>query len=344
MVRNTCPNCGVVTDDPSQKFCTRCGTKLPDLPAAAAATPGIPAWAIAGTGIVIVLLLAVVLWPMLVPVISGTSSTGPAGAGTVNPIMTPADITPVPTTPTSTSTPPSQTVVTTPPTPVPTTILPVKAITTMPATTIPVTKTTPPTTVVTVIPTPEFTAQITLSVTQIPVQPPVSTLTSKTPGAPYIDPAALEARIHELINVQRQQNGLSTISYDPFLADIARGHSYDMVLRNFFEHENPDGKNARGRGEAAGYPCVRDFGTYFTSGISENLYQGYRYHSYLTAPNGTIMAYNWSSVDYIANQAVNGWMNSQGHRENILDYHFQQEGIGVSFSSDDKIYVTENFC
>jgi len=147
-----------------------------------------------------------------------------------------------------------------------------------------------------------------------------------------------------LINIQRQQNGLSTLSYDSFLANIARGHSYDMSLRNFFEHTNPDGMNARARGDWAGYPCVRDYETYYTSGISENLYQGYRYQTYLTAPNGTIVSYNWSSIEFIANQAVNGWMNSEGHRENILDYHFQQEGIGVSFSSYDKIYVTENFC
>lgn len=341
MLHNTCPNCGAITDDPTQKFCTRCGTKLPDLPVATGAIRGIPAWAIVGSGVIVILILAAVLWPALSLVFSASS---PSGTGTAGPIPRPSDVAPFPTTAHLTTPPTPKTVATTLPTPVPTTVTPLKTITTVPTTTVPVTKTTTATPVPTTVPTPEFTSQITLSVTRIPVQPPADTMISKTPGAPYIDPAALEARIHELINTQRQQNGLSTITYDPFLADIARGHSYDMVLRNYFEHTDPDGKNARARGDAAGYPCVRDFGTYFTSGISENLYQGYRYHSYLTAPNGTVVAYNWSSLDYIANQAVNGWMNSQGHRENILDYHFQQEGIGVSFSSDDKIYVTENFC
>jgi uncharacterized protein YkwD len=56
------------------------------------------------------------------------------------------------------------------------------------------------------------------------------------------------------------------------------------------------------------------------------------------------VSYKWNSLEEIANQAVTGWMNSEGHRKNILDDHFQQEGIGVAFSTDNKIYVTENFC
>jgi uncharacterized protein YkwD len=106
------------------------------------------------------------------------------------------------------------------------------------------------------VPTPRPTSVITLAVTQVPPQPPSSSLTSSTPGAPYIDPSALEGRVHALINNQREQNGLSALSYDPLLADIARGHSWDMVTRNFFEHMNPDGLIARGRGDAAGYPCI----------------------------------------------------------------------------------------
>lgn len=116
-----------------------------------------------------------------------------------------------------------------------------------------------------------------------------------------------------------------------------------MATRNFFEHENPEGKNARARGNAAGYPCIRDMGTYTYEGISENLFMGYRYSSYLTT-NGVITSYNWSPMDEIAERTVDGWMNSPGHRENILTEHLFREGIGVAFSSDDKIYITENFC
>lgn len=150
--------------------------------------------------------------------------------------------------------------------------------------------------------------------------------------------------MHELINVKREQNGLSTLSYDSFLADIARGHSWDMVSRNFFAHENPDGLKAKGRGDAAGYPCIRHMGRYTYEGISENLYQGFRAQTYYKNDKGVIVSYNWSSLEDIAQLTVNGWMESPGHRANILTEHFTLEGIGVSFSPDDKIYITENFC
>ncbi|WP_083883443.1 CAP domain-containing protein [Methanoregula formicica] len=344
MVRNTCPNCGAVMSDRSQKFCTQCGTRLPDLPPALL-TGRLAATGAAAAAVIIVIIVAGALSSPLLREMAGNAAGKPSGP--VMPVSATAGITPLPPEPlpittavSSTATPLSTTV--------PVTASPVTTQTTrIPATTPKTTQTTA-TTVPTATPTPAFTAQITLAVTWIPSQPSPDTYTSKTEGAPFIDPSSLEARIHDLINNERRQNGLSTLSYDSFLASIARGHSYDMTLRNFFEHTNPDGLDARARGEWAGYPCVRDYETYYTEGISENIAMVYRYDTYkdLIAPNGTVMQteYQWSTEEFIANKVVNGWMNSEGHRNNILDYHFQQEGIGVAFASDNAIYVTENFC
>jgi uncharacterized protein YkwD len=349
MVRITCPKCGGGTDNPSQKFCISCGAELSSIqsPAPAGNPAGIPVWILAGAGILVIVVAAVILLPFLMQMISGTSSAGLVGTGQAQPVTISPGVTPLPEA-----------------TPLPVTTLPETTITTV-ATTVPITITTqttvprtramvsqrPTFTVATPSTTtsagalvPEVTSQITLAETQIPQQPPAASYISTTPGAPVIDHSALEARIHEQINAQRQQNGLSDLSYDSFLADIARGHSYDMVLRNYFDHVDPDGNNAKARGDEAGYPCIRGYRNYYTKGLSENLYQGHRGSTYLTEPNGTIVTNTWNSLDQIANMAVNGWMNSEGHRKNILNGNFQQEGIGVAFSADDKIYVTENFC
>ncbi|HEX3001551.1 MAG TPA: CAP domain-containing protein [Methanoregula sp.] len=334
MVRITCPTCGAVTNNRSQKFCTQCGTRLP-VPPPAFITSKAAAGIVIAAGIVVVIAIFAVF--LFFPV--QDAGRGPAEESLISGI------------PVSTSVPatiasqtPATPLMTTTPAPVSPTPNPTTKITATPRKT----TQTPVTTVPTAPLTPVFTAQITLSVTRIPVQPPADTYASKTEGAPFIDPFSLEARIHALINEQRQQNGLSTLSYDSFLASIARGHSYDMSLRHFFEHTNPDGMDARARGDWAGYPCVREYDTYYTEGISENLAMVYRYDTYrdLIAPNGTIMQteYQWSTEGYIANKVVNGWMNSEGHRNNILDYHFQQEGIGVAFAPDNAIYITENFC
>lgn len=350
MAPGTCPKCGTVSLDPSQEFCTNCGTALHSTPAAppVAGQVKMLKWFVAVIGIIVVIAVALML-AMAVP--SGTSSASPAGssAGGQVPAGTASALaTPLPTTlPPATTLPETRErpAVLTTTTSVPTT----PAAVTLQRTRVQVT----PRETVSLDVNPTLTelavasagsSQITLATTLIPTQPPSGSYISSNPDAPVIEPSALEARIHELINVQRGQNGLSTLTYDSFLADIARGHSWDMVVRNFFEHENPDGNNARARGEAAGYPCKKDYGTYYTEGISENLYQGYRYNNYWTAPNGTVVKYEWNTLEQVAQQAVNGWMNSEGHRKNIVDTHFTQEGIGVAFSSDDKIYVTENFC
>ena len=135
-----------------------------------------------------------------------------------------------------------------------------------------------------------------------------------------------------------------SLSSDPLLADIARAHSWDMVTRNFFEHVNPDGKSPRDRGDAAGYPCIRYIKPYVYQGIAENLFQGNRASTYYTNASGAVTSYDWQSLEDLAQSTVNGWMNSPGHRKNILTDHFYIEGIGVSFAPDNKVYVTENFC
>jgi len=53
--------------------------------------------------------------------------------------------------------------------------------------------------------------------------------------------------------------------------------------------------------------------------------------------------YHWNSPEAIAQTTVAGWMNSSGHRENILTLTFDREGIGIAIASE-KVYITENFC
>lgn len=348
MTRRSCPQCGAALEFAGQKYCTSCGSPLPDPVTAAApgvpgngpAGSGLPVWVIAIAGILLLGTAIVLLFPHFAP-LTMTPAAGTAGAGdNLPPGQSPSGTLLLRETsviPNGTAFTPAIPQTTTPAVlPLPTTAAQVPTLTRTP------TRGTL-TVVLTAVPVAEPTSVITLAITQVPPQPPPASYTSSTPGAIFIDPVALEGRVHELINVQRQQNGLSSLSHDPFLADIARGHSWDMATRNFFEHENPEGKNARARGDAAGYPCIREMGTFTYEGISENLFNGYRYSAYSTT-DGVITSYNWSPVDEIAGRAVNGWMNSPGHRANILTEHFIFEGIGVAFSSDDRIYITENFC
>ncbi len=120
--------------------------------------------------------------------------------------------------------------------------------------------------------------------------------------------AAHERQILDLVNVIRFRHQLTALRWDPQAAQVARGHSRDMEINRFFNHVSAStGLNPFQRLKNAGIAYRK---------AGENIAAGY--------PD--------------AIEAVEGWMNSPGHRKNILDKGFTKLGIGVT---DD--YYTQDF-
>jgi len=141
-----------------------------------------------------------------------------------------------------------------------------------------------------------------------------------------------EEEIHRLVNIERMKQGLSALSYDTKLAGVAKLHSVDMYERSYFEHDTPEGKDPTDRATSVGYQCQKRVGNLIYSGVAENIFMF----------EGASLSF-WESPESIAIDAVSGWMDSPGHRENILTGMYDREGIGVKIGSFD-VYVTQNFC
>ena len=146
-----------------------------------------------------------------------------------------------------------------------------------------------------------------------------------------------------MVNQQRAQHGLSRLGSDMALAAIARSHSADMARNNYFSHTNLSGQDSSDRGAAVGYDCRKDYGSYYTYGLAENIFWSTLYSRYQTR-NGIIVSKDYYGLEELASLVVNGWMDSRGHRENILNGSYDVEGIGVAVNSDEQVYVTQNFC
>ena len=117
-----------------------------------------------------------------------------------------------------------------------------------------------------------------------------------------------EKEVFDLINKQRTQNGLSPLKENSELQRVARIKAQDMVNNNYFSHTSP------------------------TYGSPFDMMKSFKI-SYNTA--GENIAGNSSN-----SSAVTAWMNSPGHRANILNSSFNQTGIGVVTGSKyGKIYV-----
>ena len=117
-----------------------------------------------------------------------------------------------------------------------------------------------------------------------------------------------EKEVFDLINNQRTQNGLSALKLDTETLRVARIKAQDMVDNNYFSHNSP------------------------TYGSPFQMLNSFKI-SYKTA--GENIAGNSSN-----SSAVTAWMNSSGHRANILNSSFNYTGIGVVKSSKyGKVYV-----
>ncbi len=153
--------------------------------------------------------------------------------------------------------------------------------------------------------------------------------------------------VHRAANRARQSENLGTLDWRDDLATIAQAHSRDMATRDFFDHVNPDGKSPDDRAVAAGIECVITISsTQRRLGVSENLYMTSRYERYTDAVLGDRVkrTYEWFPVAEIAHRTVQGWLDSPGHRRNLLEPTAHTEGIGVAVSPDHRVFVTQVLC
>jgi uncharacterized protein YkwD len=160
-------------------------------------------------------------------------------------------------------------------------------------------------------------------------------------SGPHADVTHLEKKIHNMVNKEREKKGLPVLLWDESLHSIARKYSQDMEQRNFFSHNDPEGRSFCDRYKAARFECRIGVGDTICLG-AENISQFHLNNS--SSYKGCKTFFNSNTEDEIAESVVKGWMSSKNHGRNILTPYFKRQGIGVALSDDGRVYVTENFC
>ncbi|MFH8407095.1 sigma-70 family RNA polymerase sigma factor [Streptomyces sp. NPDC018019] len=115
-------------------------------------------------------------------------------------------------------------------------------------------------------------------------------------------PSPFAQQVTALVNTERAKQGCAPVQNNGQLDTAARRHSQDMDARHYFDHTSPDGTDPGDRIQAAGYR----WSTY-----GENIARGQR----------------------SAAEVMKSWMNSPGHRANILNCDFREIGIGTHETS-----------
>jgi uncharacterized protein YkwD len=154
--------------------------------------------------------------------------------------------------------------------------------------------------------------------------------------------SGLAATIHDLINDERRQEGLKSLQWDQSLAEIAYDHSRDMAERGYFDHLSPEGEDFADRYAEHRYRKETHVGdTVYVGGENLSLTNVVRSYTY-DPETGQVHSYEYNDLEELARSTVQGWMDSPGHRENILT-PFSREGIGIYVTAEGEIYITENF-
>ncbi|MEU9416924.1 CAP domain-containing protein [Streptomyces sp. NPDC048272] len=135
---------------------------------------------------------------------------------------------------------------------------------------------------------------------------PVATTQPTSPTAPSSGPAA---EVVALVNQERAKAGCSALTVNAKLTTAALNHSKDMAAHSNMSHTGSDGSDPGARITRAGYSWM----TY-----------------------GENVAYGYSTPE----QVMNGWMNSPGHRQNILNCAFKEIGVGLA---EPNSYWTQDF-
>jgi uncharacterized protein YkwD len=128
--------------------------------------------------------------------------------------------------------------------------------------------------------------------------------------------SSLERRAFELINAQRIANGETPLAWDAELARMARQHSEEMARTGRFDHTMAGGRGMRERAHSSN---IRGW-----NAMAENI------------------AYN-QGFDDPAAFAVERWMRSVMHRDNILNAVFTRSAVGIARAADGRVFFTQVF-
>ncbi|MGW2645332.1 CAP domain-containing protein [Streptomyces sp. NPDC001393] len=138
---------------------------------------------------------------------------------------------------------------------------------------------------------------------------PKPTATASSSPKPTATASGATARVVQLVNAERAKVGCHPLTVNAELTKAAQAHSADMAAHQNMSHTGSDGSSPGDRITAAGYAW---------SAYGENV------------------AYGYATPE----QVMNGWMNSPGHRANILNCSYQEIGVGLAQPGS---YWTQDF-
>ncbi|WP_195238204.1 CAP domain-containing protein [Romboutsia sp. 1001285H_161024_C4] len=124
--------------------------------------------------------------------------------------------------------------------------------------------------------------------------------------------SSYQREIVNIVNAERSKRGLAPLTLDSSLSNVATKKSQDMINRGYFDHNSPT--------YGSPFDMMKQFGISYKA-AGENIAMGQK----------------------DPQDVMNSWMNSDGHRKNILSPNFTHIGVGIAKASNGQLYWTQMF-
>ncbi|WP_195940385.1 CAP domain-containing protein [Romboutsia sp. 1001713B170131_170501_G6] len=124
--------------------------------------------------------------------------------------------------------------------------------------------------------------------------------------------SAYQREVVNIVNAERSKRGLAPLTLDSSLSNVATKKSQDMINKGYFDHNSPT--------YGSPFDMMKQFGISYKA-AGENIAMGQK----------------------DPQDVMNAWMNSDGHRKNILSPNFTHIGVGIAKASNGQLYWTQMF-
>ena len=145
-----------------------------------------------------------------------------------------------------------------------------------------------------------------------PAKPAVTPTKTETAAPASANLGNYEQQVVDLVNKERAAAGLPALKVNTKLAGVAEKKAEDLRDKNYFDHQSPT--------YGSPFDMMKQFGISYTA-AGENIAKGQR----------------------TPDEVMNGWMNSPGHRANILNANFTEIGVGYVTDSNGTTYWVQHF-
>ncbi len=172
-----------------------------------------------------------------------------------------------------------------------------------------------------------------LMISSIIIFVPIEDVSNQVESTDNINETQLNELTYNNLNNERTQRNISELSQDNDIEEVAEYKTDNMISKDYIDHESPSGESVNDRFSNFNVNC---------QSVGENIAKTFYDRNVNTEYKDETV--NYKSMEELSEGIVTQFMNSQSHKENLLDENWEYHGLSIKVTSNNEVYATHKFC